>query len=93
MALDVKLLKCTGNNGNNGSNDDNGYKGENSNDGNNEEVQGLCTKGLRTLQPPQLLLDSSSYLEVHYTYNLLSNCSYNPSISRVTVVMELVFRL
>ena len=30
MAVDVKLLKCTGNNGNNGSNDDNGYKGENS---------------------------------------------------------------
>ena len=29
----------------------------------------------------------SEYLEVHCTYNLLSNCSYNPSISRATVVM------
>ena len=27
------------------------------------------------------------YLEVRFTYNLLSNCSYNPIISRVTVVM------
>ena len=33
------------------------------------------------------------YLEVHCTYNLLSNCSYNPIISRVTVVMGLIFRL
>ena len=33
------------------------------------------------------------YLEVHCTYNLLGNCSYNPSISRVTVVMELLLRL
>ena len=30
------------------------------------------------------------YLEVHYTYNLLSNCSYNPIISRVTVVMGFI---
>ena len=27
------------------------------------------------------------YLEVHGTYNLLSNCSYNPIIYRVTVIM------
>ena len=27
------------------------------------------------------------YLEVRFTYNLLSNCSYKPIISRVTVVM------
>ena len=33
------------------------------------------------------------YLEVQGTYNLLSNCSYNPIISRVTVVMGLVFGL
>ena len=33
------------------------------------------------------------YLEVHGTYNLLSNCSYNPIISRVTVVMGLIFGL
>ena len=33
------------------------------------------------------------YLEVHCTYNLLSKCNYNPTISRVTVVMELIFRL
>ena len=33
------------------------------------------------------------YLEVHCTYNLLSNCSYSPIISRVTVVIGLVFRL
>ena len=29
-------------------------------------------------------------LEVHCTYNLLSNCSYNPTVSRVTVVMGLI---
>ena len=34
-----------------------------------------------------------AYLEVHGTYNLLSNCSYNPTISRVTVVMGLIFGL
>ena len=33
------------------------------------------------------------YLEVHCTYNLLRNCSYNLSISRVTGVMGLIFRL
>ena len=27
------------------------------------------------------------YLEVRFTYNLLRNCSSNPIISRVTVVM------
>ena len=32
-------------------------------------------------------------LEVHCSYNLLSNCSYNPSIFRVTVVMGLIIRL
>ena len=33
------------------------------------------------------------YLEVHCTYSLLSNCNYNPTISGVTVVMGLIFRL
>ena len=33
------------------------------------------------------------YLEVHGTYNLLSNCSYNPIISSVTVIMGHIFRL
>ena len=33
------------------------------------------------------------YLEVHCTYNLLSNCSYNLIISRVTVDMGLIIRL
>ena len=33
------------------------------------------------------------YLEVHCTYNLLSNCSYKTIISRVTVVMGLLIRL
>ena len=33
------------------------------------------------------------YLEVHCTYNLLSNCSYNPIISRLAIVMGLMFRL
>ena len=32
-------------------------------------------------------------LEVHRKYNLLSNCSYNPIISRVTIIMGLIFRL
>ena len=31
------------------------------------------------------------YSEVHCTYNLLSNCSYSPAISRVTVVVEVIF--
>ena len=33
------------------------------------------------------------YLEIHRTYNLLSNCSYNPIISRVIVVMGLILGL
>ena len=36
---------------------------------------------------------TSCYLEVHCTYNLLSNCSYNPIISRVTRIVGLIFRL
>ena len=44
--------------------------------------QGLGSSGL-----------DGAYLEVHCTYNLVSNCSYNPNISRVTVVMGLIFRL
>ena len=35
----------------------------------------------------------AAFLEVHCIYNLLSNCSYTPIISRVTVVMGLIFRL
>ena len=27
-----------------------------------------------------------SYLEVHCTYNLISNCSYNPNINSITTV-------
>ena len=37
--------------------------------------------------------ESKRDLEVHCTCNLLNNCSYNPTISRVTVVMGLIFRL
>ena len=37
--------------------------------------------------------DKVQYLEVHCTYNLLSNCSYNLIISRVTIIMGLIFRL
>ena len=33
------------------------------------------------------------YLEVPCTYNLLSNCSYNSSTSRVTVVMGFMLGL
>ena len=33
------------------------------------------------------------YLEVRFTYNLLNNCSYNPIIPRVTVVMGLIIEL
>ena len=44
--------------------------------------------------PGRSLLQSARlYLEVHGTYNLLSNCSYNTILSRVTVVMGLVFGL
>ena len=35
----------------------------------------------------------ADYLEVHGTYNLLNNCSYNPTISRVIIVMGLIFWL
>ena len=31
-------------------------------------------------------------LEVHCTYNLLSNCSYNLIMPRETVVLGLIFR-
>ena len=31
----------------------------------------------------------TEYLEVHCNYNLLSTCSYDPTISRVTVAMGL----
>ena len=37
--------------------------------------------------------DSESYLEVRCTYNLLSNCSYNPNISRAPVVMRPIIGL
>ena len=33
------------------------------------------------------------YLEVRCTFNLLSNCSYNPIISRVTVVIGFIIGL
>ena len=33
------------------------------------------------------------YLEVHCTYNLLSNCSYNQILSRVTVVIGFILGL
>ena len=29
---------------------------------------------------------SGAYLEVHCTYNLLSNCSYNPIVNPITTV-------
>ena len=34
-----------------------------------------------------------AYLEVHFAYNLHSNCSYDPIICRVAVVMGLIIRL
>ena len=37
--------------------------------------------------------EDSVYLEVHCTYNLLSSCSYNQIISRVTVVMGFIIGL
>ena len=43
-------------------------------------VSGFRVQGLKGL---------NSLLDVHCTYNLLSKCSNKPSISRVTVVMEL----
>ena len=48
----------------------------------------ISAHALQTKVKPSLL-----YLEVHCTYHLLSNCSYNPIISWVTVVMGLTFRL
>ena len=41
----------------------------------------------------RVVWDYMGLLEVHGTYNLLRNCSYNPNISRVAVIMELIFRL
>ena len=58
-------------------------------DYNRRLLEGLLTGDARRLA---YSLDDD-YLEVHGTYNLLSNCSYNPIISRVTVVMGLIFGL
>ena len=41
----------------------------------------------------RVIWDSMGLLGVHCTYNLLSNSSYEPSISRLTVVMGLIFRI
>ena len=50
--------------------------------------------GFRTsAQDAKSRLRFRMYLEVHGTYNLLSSCSYSPIISRVTVVMGLIFGL
>ena len=38
-------------------------------------------------------IHKTSYLEVPFTYNLLSNCSSSPIICRVTVVMGLIIRI
>ena len=38
----------------------------------------------------RVIWDYVGLLQVHGTYNLLSNCSYNPIISRVTVVAGLI---
>ena len=40
----------------------------------------------------RVIWDYMGLLEVHGTCNLLSTCSYNPTISRGTVVMGLIFR-
>ena len=39
------------------------------------------------LQARRWIMEVCRYLEVRFTYNLLRHCSYNPIISRVTVVM------
>ena len=44
--------------------------------------------GPKTLNPSTL--GPKPYLEVHGTNNLVSNCSYNPIIYRVAVVMRLI---
>ena len=41
----------------------------------------------------RVIWDYMGLSEVHGTYNLLSSCSHNPIISRVTVVMGLIFGL
>ena len=38
-------------------------------------------------------MNGAQYLEVRFTYNLPSNCSYTPIIPRVTVVMGLISRV
>ena len=43
--------------------------------------------------PRKQLKEGSDYLEVRFTYSLLSNCSYNPIIPRVTVGKGFIFRL
>ena len=48
----------------------------------------IRVQGLRDLE--SRVQEFRVYLEVRSTYNLLSNCSYNPIISRVPVVMRLV---
>ena len=59
-------------------------------------IQGLhkdYIEGEWKRQGKLLLRGYTGFGEVHGTYNLLSNCSYKPNISRVTVVMEFMFRL
>ena len=51
----------------------------------------LCPSCVSPAQ--HVAVEVCGYLEVHGTYNLPSNCSYNPIISRVTVVMVLIFGL
>ena len=41
----------------------------------------------------RVMWDYMGLLEVHGTYNLLSNCSFNPGISSITIVMEPICRL
>ena len=60
--------------------------------------RGFLQKGLVLVvrgkyRGPLFFGNAHNYLEVHGTYNLLNNCSYNPIISRVTVVMGLIFGL
>ena len=53
----------------------------------------LALDSFPKLYLPVRLVGLRAYLEVHCTCNLLSNCSYNPSISRVTAITGLIFRL
>ena len=60
-------------------------------------VQGVWFRHYELWRPTRMFrgskLEPKPYLEVHCTYILLSNCSYNPVLNRITTVTLDILRL